>query len=293
MRFDSTLRVTSICAALLLTACPADGEGDDTGASDPTVGPDTGSADDDSGSATVSASGQTMSASNSASDSGDTGSDGGPADSEESSGGPVEPQPNGSPCDDNAECESGFCFEVMLLGGVCGECLVDADCPDGGCSLPNPIAMPPVGAVCNDGGPGDGCMTSDVCQDGLVCATILSAPPILEASTCSECIMDSDCEAPMLCSPTYDVLNVSGQKTCVMPGTVPNGEGCDFAGTGDMACMSGLCAAINIMDLLMVGICGDCEVDADCDMAAGEVCLPADVDTTTGVVTPPTCGMPM
>ncbi len=293
MRFDSILRV--ICAGLVLASCASDGEDNDTAsATDPSVGDDSGSdgADD---SASASMTGQTMTgASMTAGDTGDTSADDGPGTDSGTDDGPTEPQPNGSTCSENEECISGYCFVVQFLGGVCGECLVDADCPGGGgCSLPNPIVMPPVGAVCNDGGPGEGCMTSDVCMDGLVCASIISVPGILEAMTCSECTMDSECMDGQLCSPQYDVLNVSGQKVCVDPGTVPNGEGCDYAGMGDQACMSGLCAAINIMDLLMVGVCGDCEVDADCDMAAGEVCLPADVDTTTGVVTPPLCGMPM
>jgi len=291
MRFDSTLRV--ICTGLFVVAgCAADSEDDPTTGS--SVGTDTGTADD-SGSADASMTGQTMSASMT----GDSGSDGpgtedGPTTFEDSGtdDGPVEPQPNGSTCSENEECISGFCFVVQLLGGICGECLMDSDCEGGGCSLPNPIAMPPVGAVCNDGGPGEGCMTSDVCQDGLVCASIINVPGILEANTCSECTMDSDCDKGLLCSPTYDVLNISGQKTCVEPMMVPNGEGCDFAGSGDMACMSGICSAINIMDLLMLGVCGECEVDADCDVPGGEVCLPADVDTTTGVVTPPLCGLP-
>ena len=291
MRFDSTLRV--ICTGLFIVAgCAADSEDDPTtGAS---VGTDTGTADD-SGSADASMSGPTVSASMT----GDSGSDGpgtdsGPSTFEDSGtdDGPVEPQPNGSTCTENEECISNFCFVVQFLGGICGECLMDSDCDGGGCSLPNPIAMPPVGAVCNDGGPGEGCMTSDVCQDGLVCASIINVPGILEANTCSECTMDSDCDKGLLCSPTYDVLNISGQKTCVEPMMVQNGEGCDFAGSGDMACMSGICSAINIMDLLMVGVCGECEVDADCDVPGGEVCLPADVDTTTGVVTPPLCGLP-
>lgn len=292
MRFDSTLRV--ICVGLFVASCAADGDDNDSGTNtDPSVGDDdVGTGDDDSASASMT--GQTMSGSMTAGDTGDdSGTDAGSVSDTGTDDGPVEPQPNGSTCSENEECVSGYCFVVQFLGGVCGECLVDADCPDGGgCSLPNPIVMPPVGAVCNDGGAGEGCMTSEVCMDGLVCASIISVPGILEAMTCSECTMDSECMDGNLCSPIYDVLNVSGQKVCVPPGTVENGQGCDYAGMGDMACMSGLCAAINIMDLLMVGVCGDCEVDADCDVEAGEVCLPADIDTTSGEVTPPLCGMP-
>lgn len=274
-----------MCCALAFAGCAGD---DDNGQTDPTaasVGDDT--AGDDG--ATDSATGPSSVSADSGS--GSVGDDGSGSDGPSESTGPSEPQPNGSECSENEECVSGFCFVIQVLGGLCGECLVDADCPDGGCSLPNPLAMPPVGAVCNDGGAGEGCMTTDVCQDPLVCATILEVPGILTASTCSECTMDSECMDGMLCSPSYDVLNISGQKTCVAPMSVPNGEGCDFAGTGDMACMSEICAAVDVMGLLMVGVCGECEVDADC--MAPDTCQPAALDMQTGTVTPPLCGMGM
>ena len=44
-------------------------------------------------------------------------------------------------------CASGLCFLVPILGGWCGECLVDADCGNGGCTIPDPISS--VGATCN------------------------------------------------------------------------------------------------------------------------------------------------
>ncbi|HET6585943.1 MAG TPA: hypothetical protein VFG69_20945 [Nannocystaceae bacterium] len=275
-----------MCCALAFAGCAGDDEGERTDGTAATV--DDGTAGDDG--ATGSMSGPSSVSDTGTGSVGDDGS--GSDDAPGESTGPSEPQPNGSECTENEQCVSGFCFVIQVLGGLCGECLVDADCPDGGgCSLPNPLAMPPVGAVCNDGEAGEGCMTDDVCQDPLVCATILEVPGILTAATCSECTMDSDCTDGMLCSPSYDVLNISGQKTCVMPMSVPNGEGCDFAGTGDMACMSEICAAVNVNNLLMVGVCGECEVDADC--MAPDTCQPAALDMDTGVVTPPLCGMGM
>jgi len=279
---------TWIVLGSVLTAmsagCPAEENGEETGGNPTSVGTEeTG----DTLTTTDGMTGQMTTVSTSAETSATT-VDPTVGSSEESTTGPVEPQENGAMCEVNEECISGFCFYINLLGGICGECLVDSDCPDGGCSLPNPLAQPPVGAHCNMGEPGAGCMSDDICQDGYVCATILEVPNILMANTCSECLDDSGCTAPQLCSPTYDVLNISGQKLCVDPGTVPNGEGCDFMGTGDEACMSGLCAMVDIMGLLQVGVCGDCEVDADC--TAPDVCLPADVDLATGSVTPPTCG---
>ncbi len=201
---------------------------------------------------------------------------------------PPEPGPNGTMCEENEECISGFCYYNSALGGICGDCNTDADCEGGGCSLPNPLAQPPTGAVCNMGEPGAGCMSDEVCEGDYTCATILEIPGIFEAATCSECITDADCDGGQLCSPSYDVLNISGQRVCVDAGSVANGEGCDHLGTGDDACTSGLCAVVDIMTLLQLGVCGDCGVDADC--TAPEVCLEADIDITTGVVTPPTCG---
>ena len=278
----SLATATAMVVATVLMGCPAGDDGD-TG----NVSASIGSAES-SGSASASASatategmtGQMTAASMTA----------GSEESGSSSGGPVEPQPNGSTCEENTECESGFCFYISLIGGICGECNADADCPAGGCSLPNPLAEPPTGAHCNMGAAGDGCMSDEVCTDGLVCASIINVPNILDASTCSECLTDADCDMGMLCSPMYDVLNISGEKVCVAPGSVPNGPGCDFMGSGAMACESGLCATVDIMTLLQLGVCGDCGVDADC--TAPDVCLPADIDTATGEVTPPTCGTP-
>lgn len=284
MRNDKWLALFSILLATT-TGCPAEDLDDSSGPS--TLG-ETGS-ESDSGtdpSATVGMTGMMSASSATSATSATTDmTDTGTTTSE-----PVEPMPNGASCEENEECVSGFCFFISILGGICGECNADTDCPDGGCSLPNPLAQPPVGATCNMGGPGEGCMTDAVCEDGLVCAPILAVPGILEANTCSECLTDAECTEGTLCSPTYDVLNISGQRTCVPPGSVPNGEGCDHLGTGNMACASGLCATVDIMMLLQVGVCGDCAVDADC--TPPDVCLPADIDIATGTVVPPTCGPP-
>jgi Cys-rich repeat protein len=201
---------------------------------------------------------------------------------------PPEPQPNGSECNSNEECESGMCFHVSILGGLCGECLVDDDCPDGGCSIPNPLSDPPQGATCNNGEQGGGCMSDDVCVDDLTCEVILDIPGIFTASTCSQCETDGDCGDGQLCSPAYDIPNLSGARVCVDPGTVANGEGCDHTGSGDDACESGFCHEYDVMGFLTLGVCGECKVDADCE--DGEVCNDPDVDLDTLEVTPPTCG---
>lgn len=277
----------------VLSACPASDDdgggdggttaGDDGGTPTSMSGPSsmsaddgvTSAADDDGGSGTMG--GMTMTGGSDAADDAPTC--------------PQEPQENGGSCTEQCECMSEKCFYVPGLGGSCGECESDADCPGGGCSIPNPLAMPPQGSVCNMGEAGGGCETDDVCQEGLFCGTLLDVPGILTLSTCGECLTDADC-TDQLCSPTIDVANFTGQKLCVDQGSVANGQACDLEGTGNMACLSGLCATVDIMGIAQVGVCGDCDVDADCDMAAGEVCMAAEIDTTTGEVTPPTCAVP-
>jgi len=34
------------------------------------------------------------------------------------------------------------CAQVPIFGGICGECLEDADCEMGGCTVPNPLSSP-------------------------------------------------------------------------------------------------------------------------------------------------------
>jgi hypothetical protein len=269
----------------IATGCAKDDTGDDDGASNSNG--DTGS--DSSGASSMSASSTNMTTTAatdvSESMSSTVGTDstatiGTMTSSEETS---TEPAENGATCEADEECMSGFCFVVGILGGICGDCNSDADCTEtgGGCSIPNPLSQPPEGATCNMGEAGGGCMTTDVCMDGLQCATILDVPGVLTASTCSECLADADCDAD-LCSPTYDVLNLSGELTCVAAGSVPDGEGCDFMTTGDMACMSGHCGIADVMGLLQLGVCSACGDDMDCD--DGMVCDPPTVDLAIGLI---------
>lgn len=267
----------------LTTGCAKDDSTDET-----TTNGETGSeSGDPSGSMSNSSTNMTTTATTAMTDSSTTNTETGMTISttEPDTTGEPEPMPNGATCEANEECESGFCFVVGILGGICGECNTDADCADatgGGCSIPNPLAAPPQGAHCNMGEAGAGCMDSAICETDLQCAVILDVPGVLTASTCSECLTDADCMGD-LCSPTYDVLNLSGQLTCVAPGSVADGEGCDLdSGTGDMACLSGHCATADVMGLLQLGVCSECAVDGDC--ADGETCMAPAVDLMSGLV---------
>jgi hypothetical protein len=296
-----THKLPLISALSLVLGFAATGCAKDDGEGDTNSAESTGTATDDptaTASATVSASGNSASATDtdtaSTATETDATTDSGPSTvsvTDTATTGDPEPQPNGSMCDTNEECVSAMCFVVGPLGGICGDCLTDADCAattGGGCSIPNPLAQPPEGAACNMGEPGAGCMSDDVCAEG-VCAEILNVPGILVASTCSECIMDSDCADGGLCSPSYDVANLTGIKTCVQPGMVPDGTGCDLEGTGNEACENGHCVGADVLGVLELGVCSACAVDTDC--ADGETCTPPAVDLEAGLVagvcTPP------
>jgi MYXO-CTERM domain-containing protein len=206
-------------------------------------------------------------------------------------------QPDDSPCSDpsGCGCASGRCFVVPALGGWCGECMTDDDCRDGGCTLPDPIQG--LGAVCNAGGPGDGCMSDAVCNDAAAphCGTVLHVPQIVTVSTCGECKTNADCtdpEAPN-CSPEYELEHFTGKFVCLPDGSVPLHGGCspvlDEMGVpvGDWACASGSCGVIKHMALLELGVCGECSVDGDC--GPGEQCAAAQVDLEAGVLLGATC----
>lgn len=194
-------------------------------------------------------------------------------------------QPQSAPCNDasGCGCQTGRCFVVPALGGFCGECLVDAHCPEGGCTVPNPVAG--VGALCNAGKAGDGCQSDTVCFDAPAndCGVVLEVPGIIKVATCGECEADVDCpaQAPH-CTPDYDIAGFTGQKKCKAPDSVPVDSGCDHDGSGDLACASGFCGEATIMNLLFLGVCGQCDSDADCPI--GQQCSEPVVDLDMGLL---------
>lgn len=305
------LKLTStLCfgAAMLLAACgdpPKDtatgGEESSgsttTGTSEPTGGEVTSTPDD------TSTSGMSMEGTDTSVGSSSTGPFA--TDPSTSTGEPACPDPenqeNNAACTDasGCGCKSGKCFVVPILGGFCGECLVDADCTEGGCTVPNPIAG--VGATCNMGEAGGGCMSDDVCAtaEAPVCGVLLNVPGIISVATCGECVGDmgnGDCLDAALpnCSPTYDVENFSGQYVCVADNSVPQDGGCnlfdpemDDTPIGNSACESGFCGEANVMGLLKVGICGECNSNDDCPQ--GQTCTDPQVDLQMAVLVGSVC----
>lgn len=278
----------SLIAALIAPACSGDDKGtsatEATTASETTTGTDsdtsTSTTTDATGTATMGMTTTTTTTTDTTATTTTTG---------------VDPQPNGSMCSSDAECESMSCFVVPLLGGICGDCKVDGDCDNGGCTIPNPLMG--VGAVCNNGEPGAGCMSDAVCSDPSAskCGLVLDASPIIAVNTCSECETNADCTDPAApnCSPTISVADFSGQLTCVPDASVPNDSACNRAEEGGVpignaACESGKCTTAVVMSVVQIGVCGECFSDADCPM--GQTCQDAAVDTMTFALIGAKCG---
>lgn len=206
-------------------------------------------------------------------------------------------QPNNSSCTDpsGCGCGSGKCFFIPTAGGICGECLGDADCPDGGCTIPNPVTK--LGSTCNNGGPGDGCMSDAVCKDpaALKCGVVLSIPGIINVSTCGACRSNADCEDPKQhnCTPEYILGKFTGQLTCKGDGAISNNSGCSLAGCmgerlGNGACASNFCGqAIAVDGALKLGVCGECNAESDC--GSGKQCTLPSADVQSGVLSGSTC----
>jgi hypothetical protein len=182
-------------------------------------------------------------------------------------------QPNGSPCADETECKSGFCYQIPMLGGVCSECLTDTDCAMGTCSL-DPVGY----AVCTDGSIGVMCSSDEGCMEGLVCAELLDTGGLFPLNFCSECNAATPCPDPQICAPVYDLAMFQGYLACMDPGSVPNGGGCPLDGfTGDgEVCQSGLCGVADVFGIVPIGVCGECLTDMDCMAMA--TCTPPVAD---------------
>ena len=179
----------------------------------------------------------------------------------------------GDQCQTEADCaEDLFCNGVPGFGGICSECASDSDCPDGGnCTF--------TGAWfgCGDGSQGQMCESDASCGDGLYCAEVIDLAGLFNGNFCSECSEDAHCPDGQLCAPVVDfmnLMNIAGQRECIDPGTAPQDSLCDANGSGDEQC-EGVCTVATFMGLIEVGICGECESDADC--MGNSTCTPAEL----------------
>lgn len=193
---------------------------------------------------------------------------------------------NGAMCDSDDQCKSGNCYSNPLAGGVCSDCNEDQDCVDAMSGISCSFGM--MGwATCEDGSLGDQCMSQAACQDGLFCDALIDIPiPGVLPDFCGECETSADCMG-QICTPELNMMTLSGAKKCVDKGSVPNDSLCPV-GEPDAndACMSGHCSVATVMQIVMIGLCGECETDADC---MGGTCTPAVVDPMGGVFSGSKC----
>lgn len=190
------------------------------------------------------------------------------------------PQPNGGQCAGEPDCESGFCYVIPQVGGVCSECLVDEDCDTGTCSL-DAVGY----AICTDGSQGNMCNSDEGCMGELVCTELINTGGIFNANFCSQCGPTAPCDGEQICAPIYDLGNLGGYFACSDPGTVEDGQGCPIT-DGNAACASGYCGLANLFGFAELGVCGECNVDEDCP-EMGQTCVGAEAGM--GGLTPAFC----
>lgn len=186
-----------------------------------------------------------------------------------------DPLPNGSQCSSDDECASMNCFS--LLGGMvafCADCNEDQDCVDAGTGTACSLDVMGQNAICTTGELGSTCMSDEACADGK-CGPVIEIPiPGIIPDLCNECDASADCTDGKLCSPVFDLMMFSGQKSCVEPGSVMNNNLCPKGPDGPMVCMSGHCNSATIMGIVEVFVCGECDSDADCE--PNQTCTPAE-----------------
>lgn len=186
--------------------------------------------------------------------------------------------PNGAECTANAQCMTDNCYKIQipvdgLPPGICSACDQDIDCVNAKTGISCTVDADTFGGVCTDGGLGSFCESPAACQPHLYCEPIVAGAQGLLPDTCSECRTDADCTAPRRCVSSLDVMAYTGKKSCVAPGTVANDGMCPLD-NGDAMCLSGLCETLDIGGLLQVGVCSQCDEDADCTAMGLTTCLP-------------------
>lgn len=246
LRFDlpRCLSLSSCVAVLALGACGPDDVGTDD------AGETTNASDSDDGADEASTDGAEDA---STTDDGSFIQEDGPGEESSSTPGNL-----GDPCADDSQCaEDLVCNAIPMIGGICSECSSDADCDGGNCTFNG------MWFECGDGSLGQMCESDESCSDGLYCAEILDTGGLFALTLCSECAEDSHCPDGQLCAPEFDLMSISGSRNCIDPGTLAQDAVCDADGAGDEQC-GGFCTTASLMGILDIGVCGECESDADC-----------------------------
>lgn len=198
----------------------------------------------------------------------------------------TDPLPNGETCALDEDCESGICYETAL-GNICSECGSAMDCVDADAGIN--CTFNGTFFECSDGAAGEMCDDMASCMDGLFCSKVVDTGGLIPDQFCSECDTSEHCDDPQICNPVFvpDIMMPMGQNICTDPGTVELDAFCDHEGDGDAACMSGHCVVADIMGLIMLGVCGECDTSDDCAM--GETCTEPMVDAQTFMVSGSRC----
>lgn len=199
--------------------------------------------------------------------------------------------PYGAACTSSDECGTAECSVLSLIGGQCGECIADDQCPAGGCSLQNPYDDT-AGSVCNMGAAGDGCESRDVCQADQECGRVFSLLGLVEVTSCGECASDADCTlaAAPRCTPVFNTETFSGQSFCLAPNSLDLNRYCDFQGDGNIHCASNRCNPVDANGLAEAGACGACDDQTNDGCDVGETCVAGSYDLIgTGAIVGSTC----
>ena len=157
-------------------------------------------------------------------------------------------------------------------------------------TTPMPMTMPMPTACEGDGSLGGCCDVDHPCAAALLCGPLFGDGALF-GETCNNCLTDAECADGKLCAPVLEADDMagmtaapSGQRDCVAPMSVADDAMCPEGASGDLACMSGHCAEVDIMGVVIVYLCGACEVDTDC--AEGKKCETPPFDMATGPVGP-------
>ncbi len=186
-------------------------------------------------------------------------------------------RPDGAECEEDAQCNSGLCAQVMLWrpdveGGdvkACSGCVSGDDCPAGEvCGLEaSPDALLYRG--CGPAGRhflGERCMDDPECATGVCCQGI-----------CSECCSDLDCAAGSVCKPRDWQTLGEDYEYQILPLQCAPGEGKGESGEVCLKnddCVSNAC--IGDGEFKQCFLDGrKCDMDEECPL--WEVCLPLGV----------------
>ena len=172
----------------------------------------------------------------------------------------------GEPCDEDEQCQSGYCFTDQGVSYCSRMCTDDEACGEGFHCREMSCVRGPREAI------GGGCITNEDCRSGF-CASSGGR------SWCSAfCMGDDECPVGFMCTPVDDTTSVCA------PNLGLTGDSCD----DNVECASGLCAMGTRAGSVCTEQCGPgdaCSPGFECvriDGGAVAVCLPPSNDSGGG-----------